>query len=185
MAIIRTPDGRSLTNPDEISKYLAPHGLEYARWGVERMPSGLGKLSLSDDEKKQVLGLYETELSDLRARRKYVTQDIVSLAPDNPKLEAILDVFRKEHYHTDDEVRFITAGRGVFYVRGAKGADAGKVIECEVHAGDLLVVPENTYHWFDLCAEKQIVAIRVFKTPEGWVANYKDAAPVNKAASGA
>ena len=181
MAIIRTPDGRSLTKPNEISEYLKPMGLEYARWGTERMPSGLGKLSLSDDEKKTVLGLYEPELADLRKRRSYVTQDIVSLAPDNPKLEAILDVFRKEHYHTDDEVRFITAGRGVFFVRRKDGG----VVECEVHAGDLLVVPENTMHWFDLCADKQIVAIRVFKTPEGWVANYKDQAPVTKAASGA
>jgi len=181
LAIIRTPDGRLLTNPDEIASFLAPHGLEYARWGTERMPSGLGKLSLSDEEKKEVLDLYEKELADLRARRSYVTQDIVSLAPDNPKLEQILDVFRKEHYHTDDEVRFITAGRGVFFVRGKDG----KVIECEVHAGDLLVVPENTMHWFDLCEDKQIVAIRVFKTPEGWVANYRDQAPVTKAASGA
>ena len=38
--------------------------------------------------------------------------------------------------------------------------------------GDLLSVPANMKHWFDTGAEPHLKAIRLFTTPEGWVAQY-------------
>ena len=38
--------------------------------------------------------------------------------------------------------------------------------------GDLISVPANTPHWFDMGEEPQFKCIRLFTTPEGWVANY-------------
>ena len=181
MGMIRTAAGKTITKADEMKAFLASNGIEFEHWGVERVPAGLAKKTLSQEEKDKILALYKPELDALIARRGYQTSDMVSLSPDTPNLEGILDVFRKEHFHTDDEVRFITAGRGIFFIRGKDG----KIYECELHAGELIVVPANTYHYFDLCSEKQIVAIRVFKTKEGWVANYKDAPPVPKAQVGA
>ena len=40
--------------------------------------------------------------------------------------------------------------------------------------GDILSVPMNTKHWFDLGEEAYVRAIRIFQDPSGWVAHYTD-----------
>src|SRR5207249_5009677 len=42
------------------------------------------------------------------------------------------------------------------------------------HAGDLIRVPRGTWHWFDLCADRRIRAIRLFQDPVGWTPHYTD-----------
>jgi len=37
---------------------------------------------------------------------------------------------------------------------------------------DLISVPANTPHWFDMGPEPDFTAIRLFNNPDGWVANY-------------
>src|SRR5229473_2035454 len=44
----------------------------------------------------------------------------------------------------------------------------------EVEAGDLIRVPRGTWHWFDLCADRRIRAIRLFQDPAGWTPHYTD-----------
>jgi 1,2-dihydroxy-3-keto-5-methylthiopentene dioxygenase len=41
-----------------------------------------------------------------------------------------------------------------------------------VEAGDLLRVPRGTWHWFDLCQERRIRAIRLFQDTTGWTPHY-------------
>jgi hypothetical protein len=44
-----------------------------------------------------------------------------------------------------------------------------------VEAGELIRVPRGTWHWFDLCAERRIRAIRLFQdTFGGWTPHYRD-----------
>jgi 1,2-dihydroxy-3-keto-5-methylthiopentene dioxygenase len=38
--------------------------------------------------------------------------------------------------------------------------------------GDLIGVPDNTPHWFDMGENPMFCAIRLFTNPEGWVANF-------------
>jgi len=82
----------------------------------------------------------------------------------------MLAKFSREHWHDEDEVRFILAGSGVFHIH----PEGGPVTAIEVEAGDLIRVPRGTWHWFDLCAEKQIRAIRLFQDPAGWTPQYTD-----------
>ena len=35
-------------------------------------------------------------------------------------------------------------------------------------------MPSGTWHWFDLCGDKRIRAIRLFKDPAGWAPRYTD-----------
>jgi 1,2-dihydroxy-3-keto-5-methylthiopentene dioxygenase len=42
----------------------------------------------------------------------------------------------------------------------------------EVGPGDLLKVPRGTHHWFDLCSERRIRAIRLFQDMSGWAPHY-------------
>ena len=38
--------------------------------------------------------------------------------------------------------------------------------------GDLIRVPKGTLHWFDLCGDRRIRAIRLFQDPSGWTPHY-------------
>ena len=57
-------------------------------------------------------------------------------------------------------MRFILKGRGLFHIH----PDHGPVFAIQVEAGDLINVPLGTKHWFDLCADRTIRAIRLFQT---------------------
>ena len=50
----------------------------------------------------------------------------------------------------------------------------GEVVALEVEAGDLARVPAGTWHWFDLCQDKRIRAIRLFQDPTGWTPHYTE-----------
>ncbi len=75
--------------------------------------------------------------------------------------------FLAEHIHDDDEVRFFVEGAGLFYIR-----HEGAVHALECTRGDLIVLPAGTLHWFDTGAQPSFTVIRLFTTPEGWVARF-------------
>jgi 1,2-dihydroxy-3-keto-5-methylthiopentene dioxygenase len=54
------------------------------------------------------------------------------------------------------------------------------VVAIEVEAGDLIRVPRGTWHWFDLCADRQIRAIRLFQDAAGWTPVYTDSGEETK-----
>ena len=93
--------------------------------------------------------------------------DVVSLAPDNPDKDAFRQKFLDEHTHSEDEVRFFVDGSGLFTLHIDDG-----VYEVLCEKGELIGVPANTRHWFDMGPNPSFVAIRFFNNPEGWVARY-------------
>jgi len=156
----------------EVSAYLKEHGLVYEYWGVERLDGHLKEsYILSPQEQQMMLDLYLPEISDLKTRHGYLTQDIVVLSRETPNLDAMLGKFRREHHHADDEVRFVVDGSGVFTIRRND-----LIFDVTIKAGDLIVVPAYTRHWFDLTLELKIKCIRIFKDPAGWVAIYDEPA---------
>ena len=82
----------------------------------------------------------------------------------------MLSRFNREHWHSEDEVRFIIAGHGLFHIN----PQVGPVLAIEVEAGDLIRVPAATWHWFDLCSDRQIRAIRLFQENAGWTPHYTE-----------
>lgn|GEM_PF-6364108 len=73
--------------------------------------------------------------------------------------------FLDEHYHDDDEVRFVLEGDGVFDIRF--GDDRWMRVVVEV--GDLIVVPARRHRRFLLTDQKDIRCVRLFKDASGWV----------------
>ncbi len=69
-----------------------------------------------------LLGAYAQEIDALKARGGYVTADVIDVKPDTPNLDVMLTKFSREHWHDEDEVRFIIEGRGLFHVH----PDAGR-----------------------------------------------------------
>jgi 1,2-dihydroxy-3-keto-5-methylthiopentene dioxygenase len=162
--------GQVLKERDAVSAYLKGQGMLYESWGVERLNGHLkGSYTLNSDEQQTILDLYASEISDLKSRQGYLTQDIVILSGATQNLDAILEKFRREHHHTDDEVRFVVDGSGVFTVR-----KNDLIFDVTVVAGDLIVVPAYTRHWFNLTPDRKIKCIRIFKDPAGWVAIYEE-----------
>ena len=93
--------------------------------------------------------------------------DVIALRPDHPDRQALRQKFLDEHTHSDFEVRFFVEGKGLFYIHAE---DKIYGVMCE--QGDLISVPAGAKHWFDMGAEPDFKCIRLFTTPEGWVANY-------------
>jgi 1,2-dihydroxy-3-keto-5-methylthiopentene dioxygenase len=116
---------------------------------------------------------YQPMLDALGAERGYVAQDVVELEPGTPDLEAICQKFADEHLHTDDEVRYVLEGEGIFDIRSADDRWMRVVVE----PGDLLVVPAHRYHRFSLTERKHIRCVRLFKDSSGWVPQYRAPKP--------
>jgi 1,2-dihydroxy-3-keto-5-methylthiopentene dioxygenase len=162
MAFVRIPEeGKTLEEKGAVTAFLAGYGIDHERWA----PSHPVAASAPAEE---ILEAYKPEIDKLKAQGGYVTADVVDVKPDTANLEAMLAKFRSEHWHDEDEVRFILEGRGIFFVHPREG----KIFAIEVGPGDLIRVPRGTWHWFDLCAERRIRAIRLFQDPAGWTPRY-------------
>lgn len=163
MAVVKIPsDNITLTDTQDVTTFLAVRGIEYERWTPSRELPG-------DATADEVLEAYAEQVAALKARGGYVTADVIDVKSDTPNLDAMLARFNKEHWHDEDEVRFIIEGRGLFHINAG-----ASVFVLEVGRGDLIRVPRGTYHWFDLCAERRIRAIRLFQDPAGWTPHYTD-----------
>ena len=112
---------------------------------------------------------YQPALDALKSSHGYVSQDQVELRPDTPGLDAICAKFDVEHLHDDDEVRFVLEGSGVFDIRSKDD----RWMRVRVDRGDLIVVPAQRYHRFELTEERTIRCVRLFRDESGWVPQYR------------
>lgn len=162
MAVVRIPaEGRSVSGDAAVRAALFEIGIDFERWEASR-PLAPGA------PPAEILAAYAPEIERLKKLGGYVTADVIDVTPETPGLDAMLAKFSKEHWHDEDEVRFIVKGSGVFHIRPR----GGSVHAIEVAQGDLIRVPRNTWHWFDLCASREIRAIRLFQDPGGWTPHY-------------
>ncbi len=162
VAVLRIPDeNKTLREESEIRDYLAGIGIDYERW---EMNDRAGPNASAE----AILSAYAPEIETLKARGGYVTADVIDVRPDTVGLDAMLAKFNIEHRHDEDEVRFIVEGRGLFHIH----PESSPVVGLEVEAGDLIRVPRGTLHWFDLCGERRIRAIRLFQDTAGWTPHY-------------
>ena len=163
MALLRIPEqDRTLTDGREITAYLAERGIDYERLDGSAHPS--------DASADALLAAYADKIDALKAQGGYITADVIDVSAETPGLDAMLKKFSSEHWHDEDEVRLIAEGRGIFHIHPRNGP----VFALEVEAGDLIRVPRGTHHWFDLCGDKRIRAIRLFQDKAGWTPHYTE-----------
>ena len=162
MAVVRIPEEkRTLTDRQALTEYLAACGIDYEQWQPNHpVPA--------DAPAEQVLLAYAEEIEQLKVRGGYVTADVIDVNAQTPGIDTMLAKFNREHWHNEDEVRFIIAGHGLFHIHPKDGS----VVAIEVEAGDLIRVPRGTWHWFDLCSDRQIRAVRLFQDLAGWTPYY-------------
>lgn len=152
---------RSITSdPAAIAAGLSEIGVVFERWAAE------AELAPDADD-AAVLAAYADDVARLQAAGGYEAVDVVRVTPATPNTEALRAKFLAEHTHADDEVRFFVEGAAQFYLHRA-----GKVFAVVCEAGDLISVPAGTPHWFDMGERPRFTALRLFVSPEGWVAQF-------------
>lgn len=114
-----------------------------------------------------ILQAYAPQVARLKDKYNFQSADVISVTSDHPQKAEMRAKFLDEHIHSDFEVRFFVEGKGLFYLHPDEYVYA---ILCE--QGDLISVPAGIKHWFDMGAEPHLKCIRLFTTPEGWVANF-------------
>lgn len=159
-----------VSDQQEVRDFLESRGILYEAWDIAKLPASLQEnYQLTDEDKAVILSTFQDEIQDVSTRRGYQTADVISLSDATPNLDELLVNFQKEHHHTDDEVRFIVSGHGIFAIDDAEHG----YFNIELNPGDLISVPVNTRHYFTLQEDRQVVAVRIFVTTEGWVPIYE------------
>lgn len=151
---------KSVASHAEIARELGQVGVRFEQWEAAQ-PLAPGA---SQDE---VIAAYQADIERLKRAGGYQAVDVISLNPDHPERAALRQKFLSEHTHSEDEVRFFVAGSGLFTLH-----IGDRVYEVLCEQGDLIGVPDNTRHWFDMSEAPYFIAIRLFTNKEGWVANF-------------
>lgn len=162
-------DGSQITENEKVQEFLRDRGIEYRFWTTTPdIESLINKESLSDEEKNDLLMGVENRFLDLKKEYGYQTRDLIVLHPNLPGLTEMLAKFDKMHFHTDDEVRYIVDGSGIF----GFSLEGDEPFTVHVERNDFISVPKNTNHWFKLDDKMRIKAVRYFTDMSGWVPHY-------------
>ncbi|MGD0958401.1 MAG: cupin domain-containing protein [Methylomonas sp.] len=153
-------NGETFRDFAAIQERLNALGVQFERWRAdfEFAP---------DAEAQTVLEAYQQPVTALMRQYGFKSVDVISVKPDHVNKETLRRKFLAEHIHKDFEVRFFVEGRGLFYLHAGKQV---YVVLCE--QGDLISVPANTPHWFDMGEEPDFRCIRLFTNEDGWVAEF-------------
>ncbi len=173
MAKIILHDGKHITDFAVIQRRLADLGITLNAWPAPTSQAAqtlLGQKALNDAQKEELLVFVEHRFELLKREQGYAARDLIVIHEDIPGLADMLAKFESIHYHTDDEVRYILAGRGYF---GFVEPDGDQFL-LEVSAGDYINIPANTEHWFTMKDAKRIKAVRYFIDTAGWTPVYTE-----------
>ncbi len=151
---------KTMSAHSDISMALADIGVRFERW-----QTGMGLDHDAPDD--EVIEAYHEQVDALMQEYNFLCVDVISLQPGHPDAEALRKKFLDEHAHSDFEVRFFVEGKGLFYIH-----EGEYVYGVLCGAGDLISIPDNMLHWFDMGSEPSFKCIRLFSTPEGWMASY-------------
>jgi 1,2-dihydroxy-3-keto-5-methylthiopentene dioxygenase len=165
------PDGKESTDFSFIQSRLNKLGITLKCWPAPeggRAQELLNQQALNDSEKEELLKNVDNRFEELKRDKGYATRDMVVIHEAIPGLADMLAKFDKIHLHTDDEVRYILAGKGYF---GFVEPDGSQFL-LEVSAGDYINVPANAEHWFEMKDSKRIKAVRYFIDTKGWTPVY-------------
>lgn len=118
----------------------------------------------------------QADLEELASERNYKNRDVVSLnlgsfGGDEVAYNNKMRQFYTEHYHEDEEIRYVKEGEGYFDVRDKND----RWVRAKLEKNDLLILPAGIYHRFTLLSRlKNVTAMRLFKDEPKWEAINRD-----------
>ncbi|GAA2245734.1 cupin [Herbiconiux moechotypicola] len=149
---------------DTIRDVLAGLNARFSRWELKELSA--------EPSQEEVLAAYADEIAEVNREHGYTLVDAVSITrADTDEYRELAaqarQKFLNEHQHDDDEDRFFARGSGVFYLHAD---DKVHAVFCE--PGDVLSVPKDTTHWFDMGTNPDYVSVRFFHDDDGWVGHF-------------
>lgn len=148
---------------DDIAVQLTPLGVDVGEIIVDTIDSDDAHVPVQQERQ---------QLATLRERYRIQSVDRVAIEHGDPRWPTLREQFRREHTHSDHEIRIFLRGRGLFSVRGPDGILAQLLCE----AGEWLALPPQTLHAFDAGQQADFEALRLFAATQGWTANYTQSA---------
>jgi 1,2-dihydroxy-3-keto-5-methylthiopentene dioxygenase len=147
-------------NQSEIAAKLKEFGVAFEQWEAAFPVT-------PESTAADILDAYAGQIDRLKSEGGYQTADVINMSPNHADKVALRQKFLSEHQHSEDEVRFFVKGSGMFYLHLEQ-----QVLAVQCCKSDLISVPANAKHWFDMGTEPDFTCVRLFTNPEGWVANY-------------
>ena len=143
---------------EKIQESLMNFGIRFERWDAHDCP-------VETMCAQQIQQIYEKDIWRLQEEEGFSSYDVISISSGYVDKESLRQKFLFEHTHDEPEIRFFVSGSGLFYLH-----IDDKVISVLCEQGDLIAVPENIPHWFDMGRDPSFSAIRFFTKKEGWIA---------------
>lgn len=159
--------GQRYTVFSDIQQQLNRISVQFERWQAEEAYP-------PNADNDDILAAYQNSIERLMHQYGFQSVDVISLQPNHPDKVSLRQKFLAEHTHSDFEVRFFIEGCGLFCLHIE---DKVYAVLCE--KGDLISVPAGTKHWFDMGENPNFKCIRLFTSPEGWIANFTGDAIAN------
>ena len=151
---------------DEVTDQRAPHRRDDDCDVSREQLDALGVLQWSGID-----GADDPTLAKIKEDRGYTYTDVITVSPG--KLEGYeqkIKNFFREHIHYDEEIRFCVDGTGYFDIRDKDN----KWIRVSVEKGDLIILPEGSYHRFTCDEKDYILAMRLFVGEPVWTPYNRD-----------
>ncbi|MBU6384044.1 MAG: cupin [Verrucomicrobia bacterium] len=149
--LLRTRD------PLEIAQQLWLIGVRFEQWEASQ--------PIDDTATEaEIQAAYRADIQKIVLEHGFRAVDVIHMIPPHPNQEAIRKKFLNEHIHDEPEVRFFVEGSGVFFLHYG---DRVYAVTCE--KGDLMSIPPNYKHFFDMGPNPYFTAIRFFTRTEGWI----------------
>jgi len=142
----------------EVENQLSKINVMFEKWSIR-----------ADTEcmtQEDILTAYKPEIDTLCRKYKFESVDVMKVQQTHNKPE-IRNKFLAEHTHDDREIRYFISGSGLFYLHVGES-----VYGLLCTAGDLIDIPANMKHWFDIGNPAEFCAIRFFPKTDGWIASY-------------
>ncbi|MBX5467916.1 MAG: cupin domain-containing protein [Firmicutes bacterium] len=158
--------------PLDVVEYLTVHGIYYEHWDLAGLPDRLRRgWNLDGRERIAVIEALSAPLSRMAEAFHTISYDLVLLAPElTPALDDALSPSRLPHHHSEAEIRLVVDGEAD-YTLTANGATFTVTLE----PGDLIAIPAGVRHAFELTSLRRLKAVRLFQSPEGWIARFDPA----------
>lgn len=143
-----------------ITASLRKINVRFEAWNTNKIPK-------PNDDEASILQLFQAEINEFIKDHAYQSYDVVHMTPDHPEKLLAREKFLTEHIHKEDEIRFFVRGQGLFTLH-----INNKIYSILCEQNDLISVPANLKHWFDMGQNPDFTVIRIFDNPKGWVAHY-------------
>lgn len=146
---------RLLNHHEDIARELAEIGVRFEHWPAT--------VSVVGNSEQQILHDYQQAIKRMRGEQDKANFDVLSMTEHAEEKAELRQKYLAEHTHSNDQLRYFVAGRGLYNLRIE---DHVYAILCE--KGDFIQIPAGMRHWFDMGENPRFSMIRQLDESCGW-----------------